>query len=289
MKRLISSWIWIAPVAAAICLVLGAVASVPAIVLGTVLVAVVLASVHHAELIAHRVGEPYGSFLLALAVTVIDVGLIVTLMLQGGEGSATLASDTVFAAVMIILNGLVGACILIGALRHHEQTFQQSGVSASLATLSTLTVLTLVLPSFAVSAQGAYYAPSQLAFVAVVSLLLYLTFVSVQTVRHRDYFLPPQTDDEDAHAEPPSARLASISAVAAGRLPGRSRAAGQGAGAGDPTGGRRRRRAPGHRRRADRRRWCCCPKALPRYARRWLTGCRRASTWRWARRSHRSA
>jgi Ca2+:H+ antiporter len=170
--------------------------------------------VHHAELIAHRVGEPYGSFLLALAVTVIDVGLIVTLMLQGGEGSTTLASDTVFAAVMIILNGLVGACILIGALRHHEQTFQQSGVSASLATLSTLTVLTLVVPNFAVSAQGPYYAPSQLAFVAVVSLLLYLTFVSVQTVRHRDYFLPPDTGDDDTHADPPSTRLASISAVA---------------------------------------------------------------------------
>lgn len=214
MKPLLSSWIWIAPVAGALCLALGAVASIPALVLGIVLIGVVLASVHHAELIAHRVGEPYGSFLLALAVTVIDVGLIVTLMLQGGEGSATLASDTVFAAVMIILNGLVGACILIGALRHHEQTFQQSGVSASLATLATLTVLTLVLPNFAVSATGPYYAPSQLAFVAIVSLLLYLTFVSVQTVRHRDYFLPPESADEDAHAEPPSTRLASISAVA---------------------------------------------------------------------------
>jgi Ca2+:H+ antiporter len=215
VKPLLSSWIWIAPLAGAACLVLGAVASVPTLLLGIVLVAVVLASVHHAELIAHRVGEPYGSFILALAVTVIDVGLIVTLMLQGGPNSATLASDTVFAAVMIILNGLVGACILIGALRHHEQTFQQSGVSASLATLSTLTVLTLVLPNFAVSERGPYYAPEQLAFVAIVSLLLYLTFVSVQTVRHRDYFLPPaaETAGEDAHAEPPSARLAAVSAV----------------------------------------------------------------------------
>ncbi|HEU4651665.1 MAG TPA: ionic transporter y4hA, partial [Croceibacterium sp.] len=121
----------------------------------------------------------------------------------------------VFAAVMIILNGLVGGCILIGALRHHEQTFQQSGVSASLATLSTLTVLTLVLPNFAVSERGPYYTESQLAFVAIVSLLLYLTFVSVQTMRHRDYFLPPEANaDEDSHAEPPSARLATISAVA---------------------------------------------------------------------------
>ena len=215
MQRLLSSWIWIAPIAGALCLALGAVLSVPAALLGVVLVANVLASVHHAELIAHRVGEPYGSFLLALAVTVIDVGLIVTLMLQGGPNSATLASDTVFAAVMIILNGLVGACILIGALRHHEQTFQQSGVSASLATLSTLTVLTLVLPNFAISERGPYYAPEQLAFVAIVSLLLYLTFVSVQTVRHRDYFLPPaaETAGDDAHAEPPSTRTAGISAV----------------------------------------------------------------------------
>jgi Ca2+:H+ antiporter len=212
VKRLISSWIWIAPVAGVLCLALGKL--VPPLLLGIVLVAIVLAAVHHAELIAHRVGEPFGSFLLALAVTVIDVGLIVTLMLQGKEGSATLASDTVFAAVMIILNGLVGGCILIGALRHREQTFQQSGVSAALATLSTLTVLTLVLPNFAVSEPGPYYNESQLAFVAIVSLLLYLTFVSVQTVRHRDYFLPPGgNDNEDLHAEPPSTRLASLSAV----------------------------------------------------------------------------
>ncbi len=120
---------------------------------------------HHAELVAHRVGEPFGTFLLALAVTVIEVGLIVTLMLQGKAGAETLARDTVFSAVMIILNGLMGICMLVGALRHREQTFQQAGVSASLATLCTLTVLTLVLPNFAVAERGPFYAPSQLAFV----------------------------------------------------------------------------------------------------------------------------
>jgi Ca2+:H+ antiporter len=175
----------------------------------------VLAAVHHAELIAHRVGEPFGTFLLAIAVTVIELGLIVTLMTAGGEDAATLARDTVFAAVMIILNGLVGICIFVGALRHREQTFQQSGVSASLATLCALTVLTLVLPNFTSSLPGPVYTSSQLAFVAIVSFLLYVTFVSVQTVRHRDYFLPPRelAADVEVHADPPTERQTAISAA----------------------------------------------------------------------------
>jgi Ca2+:H+ antiporter len=134
-------------------------------------------------------------------------------MAAADESAATLARDTVFAAVMIILNGLVGICILVGAIRHREQTFQQTGVSAALATLCALTVLTLVLPNFTVSEAGPVYSSSQLAFVAVVSFLLYVTFVSVQTVRHRDYFLPPaaELDDADAHALPPSSRKTMIS------------------------------------------------------------------------------
>jgi Ca2+:H+ antiporter len=213
MRRLRSTWIWMPPLAGALSLLLGEALSFPPLVLGIVLIVTVLAAVHHAELIALKVGEPFGTFLLALAVTVIEVGLILTLMLQDREGSAGLARDTVFSAVMIILNGLVGACLLIGALKHHEQSFQQTGVSASLATLATLTMLTLVLPNFATSALGPFYAPSQLAFVAVVSLLLYLTFVSVQTVRHRDYFLPDKdaAANMEVHAEPPSGRMALLS------------------------------------------------------------------------------
>jgi Ca2+:H+ antiporter len=178
-----------------------------------VLFLAVLAAVHHAELIAHRVGEPFGTFLLAVAVTVIELGLIVTLMSAGGEQAATLARDTVFAAVMIILNGLLGICILVGAVRHREQRFQQTGVSASLATICALTILTLVLPNFTVSEPGPVYAPSQLGFVAVVSFLLYVTFVGVQSVRHRDYFLPPKglAADETVHASPPSNRETVIS------------------------------------------------------------------------------
>lgn len=215
MQRVFKQWTWVAPLLGWILILLSFGASIPAVLLAIGLILAVLAAVHHAELIAHRVGEPFGTFLLAVAVTVIELGLIVTLMSAGGENAATLARDTVFAAVMIILNGLLGICILIGAMRYREQTFQQTGVSASLATICALTILTLVLPNFTISEPGPVYAPSQLAFVAVVSFLLYVTFVAVQSVRHRDYFLPPKSlaADQDVHADPPSNRQTLISSV----------------------------------------------------------------------------
>lgn len=201
-------WTWVAPALAWILLLVNFTGNIPAIVLGLALMSTVLAAVHHAELVAHRVGEPFGTFLLAIAVTVIELGLIITLMSAGGESAATYARDTVFAAVMIILNGLIGICILAGAVRHKEQVFQQTGVSAALATICALTVLTLVLPNFTLSEHGPVYAPSQLGFVAVVSFLLYSTFIAVQTVRHRDYFLPDRNvaADHEAHAPPPNNR-----------------------------------------------------------------------------------
>jgi Ca2+:H+ antiporter len=213
MQKALQHWTWLAPGAAWVLIVGSLGAAIPALLLGFVLIATVLAAVHHAELIAHRVGEPFGTFLLAVAVTIIELGLIITLMAAAGPDAATLARDTVFAAVMIILNGLVGICILIGAIRHKEQMFQQTGVSASLATLCALTVLTLVLPNFTVSEPGPVYSFSQLGFVAVVSFLLYATFVAVQTVRHRDYFLPGKAiaADPETHAEPPSLRQAWLS------------------------------------------------------------------------------
>jgi Ca2+:H+ antiporter len=215
MARIANAWTWAAPLFGWALILLGLATSLPSPLLAAALILAVLAAVHHAELIAHRVGEPFGTFLLAVAVTIIELGLIVTLMSAAGEDAATLARDTVFAAVMIILNGLVGTCILIGAIRHREQIFKQTGVSASLATLCALTVLTLVLPNFTVSEPGPVYAPSQLAFVAVVSFLLYVTFVSVQTVRHRDYFLPAKAvaADVEVHADPPSDRRTLASAV----------------------------------------------------------------------------
>lgn len=178
------------------------------------LFASVIAAVFHAEIVAHRVGEPYGTLVLAIAVTAIEVALIVSLMIAGGEETAGLARDTVFAAVMIILNGMMGICLLAGGQRHGEQTFGLYGVSTALATLAAISVLTMVLPNYTTTAQGPVYSSSQLAFIAVISLVLYGTFVLVQTVRHRDYFLPEKAEgDEEAHATPPPVRMAVISTV----------------------------------------------------------------------------
>ena len=174
------------------------------------LIAGVLAAVHHAEVVAHRVGEPFGTLVLAISVTAIEVALIVSLMLVG----STLARDTVFAAVMIILNGIVGLCLIMGGARFREQKFGLFGVSASLATLAAIVVLTLVLPNHTTSHAGPVYSTSQLAFVAIVSAGLYGVFVMVQAVRHRDYFLAPSTGDgEEVHAAPPTVRATTLSAI----------------------------------------------------------------------------
>lgn len=172
----------------------------------------VLAAVFHAEVVAHKIGEPYGTLVLAVAVTAIEVALIVSLMIAGGAETTGLARDTVFAAVMLILNGMVGICLLAGGSRHGEQTFTLSGVSAALTTLAAISVLTMVLPNYTTTTPGPFYSGSQLIFIAVVSLVLYGTFVFVQTVRHRDYFLPA-TGGEDEHAPVPPARLAWWSGV----------------------------------------------------------------------------
>lgn len=178
------------------------------------LVAGILAAVFHAEVVAHRVGEPYGTLVLALAVTGIEVALIVSLMIAGGEASSGLARDTVFASVMIILNGMVGICLLSGGRRHGEQSFGLFGVSTALATLAAISVLTLVLPNYTTTILGPVYSSSQLMFIAAVSLVLYATFVLVQTVRHRDYFLPAvDLADEAVHAPPPSTQMAGLSAA----------------------------------------------------------------------------
>ena len=173
-----------------------------------VLVGVVLAAVHHAEVVAHRVGEPYGTLILAVSVTVIEVGLIVSLMLASTDTTTTLARDTVFAASMIILNLLLGLCLLVGARHREEARFTRTGATAALGTLSTLLVLTLVLPNYTTTTAGPVFSTSQLAFVAAFALILYLTFVFVQTVANRDYFLPKGDlhNQPLAHANPPSVR-----------------------------------------------------------------------------------
>ena len=193
---------------------LGKAGPVGVAVAALILIGCVLAAVHQAEVVAHRVGEPFGTLVLAIAVTVIEVSLIVSLMLADGGDAATLARDTVFAAIMIIVNGIVGLCLLAGAVRHHEQRFTLRGVSAALGVLATMAVLTLVLPNYTSTVAGPVYAPSQLIFVAIVALALYLSFVVVQTVRHRDYFLPADADNAAAHAAPPTNRT-TIAAFAA--------------------------------------------------------------------------
>ena len=209
-------WTWLGPLAGWLLLAASSVLAHPLLVLplGAGLIAAVLAAVHHAEVVAHRVGEPFGSLVLALAVTVIEVALIVSLMLAAGEAAATLARDTIFAAIMIILNGMVGLCLLVGGTRHGEQAFGLYGVNAALATLATMAVMTLVLPNTTTTVAGPIYSASQLALIAVTSLVLYGAFVLIQTVRHRDYFRPGQgMQDSDAHAAPPSTRAAALAAA----------------------------------------------------------------------------
>jgi Ca2+:H+ antiporter len=184
------------------------------VVMAVVLAATVLAAVHHAEVIAHKVGEPFGSLVLAVAVTVIEVALIITLVVSGGPETASLARDTVFAAVMITTNGIVGLCLLVGALRHGLIRFNAEGSGALLATVTTLAVLCFVLPSFT-SAPGAQFSTSQLVFVAIASLALYALFVTTQTLKHRDFFLPVAPDGKalraEDHAAAPSTRRALVS------------------------------------------------------------------------------
>jgi Ca2+:H+ antiporter len=189
----------------------GVVAIGAALVLG----GVVLAAVHHAEVIAARIGEPFGSLTLAVAVTVIEVGLIVALMTSGGPQTSTLARDTVFAAVMITCNGIVGLSLIAAARRHGMAVFNAEGSGAALATVATLTTLTLVLPTFTTSLPGPQFTTVQLTFAAIAAAGLYFVFVLTQTVRHRDFFLPVETEDdsEDVHADPPSGRAAVSSLV----------------------------------------------------------------------------
>jgi Ca2+:H+ antiporter len=206
-------WAWAWPLLAWVVMVLAFFVSggFVAAAAGAVLIATVFAAVHHAEVVAHRTGEPFGTLVLAVAVTVIEVALIVSVMIADPAGKAGLARDTVFAAVMIVCNGIVGLCLLAGGARHHEQDFQLHGASAKLAVLAALTILTLVLPNVATTAPGPIFSTPQLVFAGLVSLVLYGSFVFVQTVRHRDYFLPVESGDEDAHAPPPSGRAALIS------------------------------------------------------------------------------
>jgi Ca2+:H+ antiporter len=215
-------WSWAAPAAASALLVLvltgiiSATAALVVVIASGLLGAAVFASVHHAEVVALRIGEPFGSIVLALAVTVIESSLILSIMLTGGAGGETIARDTVFATVMIVLNGIVGVCLVLGGMRHVEQRFGTDATGAALSVLGTLSVVTLVLPNFTSAAVGPYYSAAQLVVVSIATLALYAVFVFVQTVRHRTYFLEASSSPDDigeqAPAIQPSNRTAWISA-----------------------------------------------------------------------------
>lgn len=199
-------WTLAAPIAAWLLFLAGSPAwgVVYWLLLTAALIFSVLASVHHAEVIAARVGEPFGALVLAIAITAIEVSLIIALMLTPGHETATLARDTVFAAEMILITAIVGACLLLGGLKFKEQTFSMEGVGASLNVLIAISALTLILPNYTSSIPGPYYNHQQLAFVAVVSLVLYGTFLCVQTTSLRHYFLSadPQNLSEATPVRP---------------------------------------------------------------------------------------
>jgi Ca2+:H+ antiporter len=209
-------WAWAVPLAA--CLLLAAKfahvvpTEAPAVLIpaAVLLLAAVFAAVHHAEIVALRVGEPFGSIVLAVAVTIIEVALIVSMMLAASDGGGALARNTVFAAVMLVLNGVVGLCLVLGGARHHEQSFQEHGAAAALSVLGTLAAIALIVPNYTRAVPGPFYSPAQLVFVGIVSLLLYGVFLFVQTMRHRDYFI---TDDGDHPDLRPSGRTTAVSVV----------------------------------------------------------------------------
>ncbi|HLQ90961.1 MAG TPA: ionic transporter y4hA [Xanthobacteraceae bacterium] len=213
----IPAWTWIAPALASGLLTLKFASIIPAdnalvqVLAGILLGAAVFAAVHHAEVLALKLGEPFGSILLAVAVTVIEVGLIISIMVAGAQGSESVARDTIFSAVMIVLNGVVGLCLVLGGQRHFEQTFQLQGASSALAVLGTLATLALILPNYTMTTVGPYYSAVQLIFVGTLSLALWCIFVFVQTVKHRDYFLDAPGEEPDVAHEKPSDKVALLS------------------------------------------------------------------------------
>lgn len=168
---------------------------------GLLLIISVLSAVHHAEVVAHKVGEPFGTIILALAITIIEVALIISLMIAGGESAIALARDTVFAAIMLILNGIIGACLLVGSVKFHEQFFARTSANTALISLVAILVLTMVLPNYTTSEAGAAFNKPQLIFISIACLIIYGTFLMIQTVRHRNYFL---AEGDEETAAPPS-------------------------------------------------------------------------------------
>lgn len=186
------------------------------LLMSATLIGAVLAAVHHAEVVAHKTGEPYGTLVLSISVTIIEVSLIISMMLTGHDGSEFIARDAVFATVMIVINGVIGLCIFAGGLKHHEMSFRNEGTNSALAVLTALATFILVMPVVTVSTPGPDFTKSQLAFAGIASFALYVAFLFFQTVTHRDYYLP-KTDktraDSNVHAPKPSNLKTGVSVV----------------------------------------------------------------------------
>lgn len=172
------------------------------IIASILLILSVMSAVHHSEIIAEKVGEPYGTIILAVSITVIEVSIIISLMMSEGPEAASLARDTVYAATMLILNGIVGLCLLIGGLKHYEQSFSKSSVTIALVSLISIVVFTLVFPTFTKSVSGSYYSTPQLVFASVACLVIYSSFLFAQTSRYRQYFLTVGADENEESAVP---------------------------------------------------------------------------------------
>jgi Ca2+:H+ antiporter len=184
--------------------------------MGITLIGAVLSAVHHAEVISHKTGEPYGTLVLAISVTIIEVSLIIAMMFAGHEGSQFIARDAVFATVMIVVNGVIGLCIFMGGFKHHEMSFRNEGTNSALAVLTALATFILVMPMVTISTPGPDFTKSQLAFAGIASFALYGAFIFFQTVSHRDYYLPKAEDkksNHDGHAELPSNRKTVLSVL----------------------------------------------------------------------------
>ena len=185
------------------------------VLLSISLIGAVLSAVHHAEVIAHKTGEPYGTLVLSISVTIIEVSLIIAMMLAGHEGSEFIARDAVFATVMIVMNGVIGLCIFMGGFKHHEMSFRNEGTNSALGILTSMATFILVMPIVTTSTPGPDFTRSQLAFAGTACFALYVAFLFFQTISHRDYYLPKkeeQKTNSDLHADKPSNLKTTLSA-----------------------------------------------------------------------------
>ncbi len=157
--------------------------------------------VRHAEALAIKLGEPYGTLILTLSVITIEVALISAVMLTGAE-SSTLGRDMMFSVLMIVLNGMVGLSLLLGGFRHVEQSFNLRGANTFLAVITPLAVLSLILPNFTRSTPDPSFTIPQSEFLIVITLGLYAVFLGMQTIRHRDYFMTPSRESKVGEEHP---------------------------------------------------------------------------------------